>query len=154
MKKSELKQLIREVVEATTSKPDRYGRRPAIHNRPDISNLIKRINKKMYAINPNETGLRQKITLFIADELVNGGWKGEVGGVQEQMGDSSNNSDDPFYVEYVKDMPHEEPFMLGGEKFEYVQAKYPNGKIDLGIYAFAGDVVYGYNAFRKRYNIT
>lgn len=60
---------------------------------------------------------------------------------------------DPLYVEYVGQMTGEKPFMMGDKKFEYVWAKYPNGKKDIGVYAFAGDVVYSYNAFREMYNI-
>ena len=59
----------------------------------------------------------------------------------------------PLYVEYVSQMRDEEPFMMGGQKFEFVNAKYPNGKKDIGVYAFSGDVVYAYDAFRKMYNI-
>jgi hypothetical protein len=43
--------------------------------------------------------------------------------------------------------------MLGGTKYEYVNAKYPNGKIDIGVYSYAGDVVYSYDTFRKQHNI-
>ena len=59
----------------------------------------------------------------------------------------------PLYVEYVSEMRDEEPFMMGGQKFQFVNAKYPNGRKDIGVYAFAGDVVYAYDAFRKMYNI-
>ena len=72
-------------------------------------------------------------------------------GMEEGVGTEDPNN--PLYVEYVKDMPHEEPFMQGGQKFQFVQAKYPNGKLDIGVYAFSGDIVYGYEAFRKMYNI-
>lgn len=61
--------------------------------------------------------------------------------------------EDPLYVEYHSQRSGENPFMLHGKKFEYVNAKYPNGKIDIGVYAFAGDIVYSYNAFRQMYNI-
>ena len=67
------------------------------------------------------------------------------------------NVDDknPLYVEYEKDMTGEDPFVMqGGKKFQYVWAKYPNGKVDIGVYAFQGDVVYGYQAFRNMYNLT
>ena len=58
------------------------------------------------------------------------------------------------YAEYISQMRDEVPFMMGGKKFEYVWAKYPSGKEDIGVYAFSGDVVYGYQHFRKMYNIT
>ena len=61
--------------------------------------------------------------------------------------------EDPLYVEYISERPGEEPFELGGQKFQYVNAKYPNGKVDIGVYAFAGDIVYSYNAFRQMFNI-
>lgn len=65
-------------------------------------------------------------------------------------GDEQN----PLYVEYLKPMTNETPFMMGGEKFEYCWAKYPNGKVDIGVYAYRGDMCYGYNAFRERYNLS
>lgn len=58
-------------------------------------------------------------------------------------------SEDAYYVEYVSQRPNEVPFQLHGNKFEYVNGKYPDGKVDIAVYAFAGDVVYGYKAFRK-----
>ena len=60
---------------------------------------------------------------------------------------------DTVYVEYLSQMRDEEPFEMNGQKFEYVWAKYPNGKKDIGVYAFSGDVVYGYKHFRKMYNL-
>lgn len=65
----------------------------------------------------------------------------------------NTETDDPLYVEYVKELPGEEPFMLHGKKFQYVWAKYPGGKIDIGVYAYSGDMVYGYNVFRKMFNL-
>lgn len=65
----------------------------------------------------------------------------------------SDTQEDPLYVEYHSQRQGEEPFMMGGTKYEYVNAKYPNGKIDIGVYSFAGDVVYSYNSFRQRNNI-
>jgi len=61
--------------------------------------------------------------------------------------------EEPLYVEYVSERPGENPFMLHGKKFQYVNAKYPDGKIDVGVYAFAGDMVYAYNAFRTMMGI-
>lgn len=67
--------------------------------------------------------------------------------------EASAEDDDALYVEYLAQMPGEEPFMLNGQKFEYVWAKYPSGKKDIGVYAFAGDMTYGYNAFRQMHNL-
>ena len=61
--------------------------------------------------------------------------------------------DDPVYVEYHSKRQGEQPFMMGGTKWEYVNAKYPDGKIDVGVYSTAGDMTYSYNAFRKMHNI-
>ena len=66
---------------------------------------------------------------------------------------SGMQEEDPLYVEYHSQRQGEEPFMMGGTKYEYVNAKYPNGKIDIGVYSFAGDVVFSYESFRKRNNI-
>ncbi len=57
--------------------------------------------------------------------------------------------DEAYMVEYHSQIKNETPFVLGGSKYEYVNAKYPDGKIDIAVYAFAGDVVYGYKAFRN-----
>lgn len=65
----------------------------------------------------------------------------------------SEDPNDPLYVEYVSEMPGEEPFMMHGQKYQYVKAKYPNGKTDIGVYVFGQDMVYSYNAFRKMHNI-
>ena len=94
-----------------------------------------------------EAALRQAIET--AKEMVEE--EGGEGLMQEN--DEEEPSEDAFYVEYLKEMPGEKPFMLHGEKFQYVKAKYPDGKEDIGVYAFRGDLVYGYKAFRKRYNL-
>jgi len=57
---------------------------------------------------------------------------------------------DALYVQYDSERQGEEPFMMNGQKFQYVNAIYPSGKKDIGVYAFAGDMVYGYEAFRQR----
>jgi hypothetical protein len=59
----------------------------------------------------------------------------------------------PLYVEYYKDMSGEEPFELGGNKYQYVWAKYPTGKKDIGVYAFGQDLVYSYDTFRKMHRL-
>jgi len=76
--------------------------------------------------------------------------------VRKAMGMPSED-EDVDYVEYVSQRQGEEPFTLktgnGQEKFEYVNAKYPSGKVDIAVYAFRGDMVYGYNHFRKMFNL-
>ncbi len=78
----------------------------------------------------------------------------------QEAGLTSETAEDPKeaqYVEYVGQMPSEKPFMLrtpeGNAKFEYVKAKYPDGKVDIAVYAFRGDMVYGYSFFRKMMGI-
>lgn len=61
--------------------------------------------------------------------------------------------EDPLYVEYHSQRQGEVPFEMGGTKYEYVNAIYPDGKLDLGVYSYAGDVVYSYNSFRQRMGI-
>jgi hypothetical protein len=77
--------------------------------------------------------------------------------VRKAMGMPSED-EDVDYVEYVSQRQGEEPFTLktgnGQEKFEYVNGKYPSGKVDICVYAFRGDVCYGYNHFRKMFNLS
>jgi len=57
--------------------------------------------------------------------------------------------EDPLYVEYHSERQGEEPFMWQGQKWQYVNAKYPDGKIDVGVYAFGQDMVIAYNVFQR-----
>ena len=63
---------------------------------------------------------------------------------------------DELYVEYVKEMPSEQPFTMKFQgqpsKFEYCYGKYGD-KIDIAVYSYRGDVCYGYSAFRKMMGI-
>ena len=56
-------------------------------------------------------------------------------------------------VQYVSDRQGEEPFMMGDTKWQFVNAKYPDGKIDIGVYRFGHDLVYDYTRWREEYNI-
>lgn len=69
----------------------------------------------------------------------------------KEVGEEDPN--DPLYVEYVGPMKGEEPFMMNGQKFEYCWGKYPNGKTDVAVYAYSGDMCYGYKAFKRMHNI-
>jgi hypothetical protein len=71
---------------------------------------------------------------------------------------AENTGEDPkdaYYVEYVGERVGEEPFTLGNSerKFQYVNGKYPDGTIDIAVYSFAGDLCYGYKAFRSMMGI-
>jgi hypothetical protein len=59
----------------------------------------------------------------------------------------------PLYVKYLSLMSGEEPFMMQGTKYEYVWAEYPGGIKDIGVYSYAGDLVYSYDSFRKMMNL-
>lgn len=56
-------------------------------------------------------------------------------------------------VEYVSDREGENPFELQGVKWQFVNAKYPNGKVDIGVYRFGHDVVYDYSRWREEMGI-
>lgn len=114
-----------------------------------------------YKMNNNDvTGLMTKEKDFIsqrhrekgdpnavADEL----WHKHSGGLNEQKPLNELSLHDA--VEYVSDRQGEDPFMLGGIKWQFVNAKYPDGKIDIGVYRFGHDVVYDYAAWRESMNI-
>jgi hypothetical protein len=70
--------------------------------------------------------------------------------LSEVMVDDQNS---PLYVEYHSERAGEPTFLLGGKKYQYVNAKYPNGKLDIGVYSHSEDLVYAYDAFRKMNNI-
>ncbi len=54
-------------------------------------------------------------------------------------------------VKYVSDRSGEPVFELHGERFQFVNAKYPSGKIDIGVYRFSDDMVYDLNYWREKF---
>lgn len=68
------------------------------------------------------------------------------------MGDKLTETEDteetPMIVQFVSEIKGENPFQIGDIKWQYVKAKYPNGKIDIGVYRFGHDLVYGYKWFK------
>lgn len=56
-------------------------------------------------------------------------------------------------VQYVSDRQGEEPFMMGDTKWQFVNARYPDGKTDIGVYRFGHDLVYDYTRWQEEYNI-
>jgi hypothetical protein len=56
-------------------------------------------------------------------------------------------------VEYLSDRQDEKPFMMGDTKWQFVNARYPDGKIDIGVYKFGDDLVYDYSRWMEEYNI-
>jgi hypothetical protein len=81
------------------------------------------------------------------------GYIGLVYDTEYQLAENASIENEPMYVEYIKDMKDEVPFEKDGKKYQFVWAKYPDGKKDIGVYSFSEDLVYGYNTFRKMHNI-
>lgn len=50
-------------------------------------------------------------------------------------------------VQYDSDRNGEKPFLFNGSKWQYVNAIYPNGKKDIGVYRYGHDIVYDYSWF-------
>lgn len=63
-----------------------------------------------------------------------------------QLGEGIRNN---LYVQYHSDRRDEDPFMLNGEKWQFVNAIYPDGKKDIGVYRYSEDLVYSYEWFRR-----
>lgn len=66
------------------------------------------------------------------------------------------NDEDPLdaiYVEYMRPMQDEEPFMMGDSKYQFVRARYPDGRMDIAVYSQRGDVTYGYRHWRQMMGI-
>lgn len=92
--------------------------------------------------------IRECITELL-DENMTQYKSGPVGGPPT----SNLDKDEPHYVEYYKAMNGEEPFMMNGNKYEYCWAKYPNGKVDIAVYAYGQDLVISYKVFRHQHNL-
>jgi hypothetical protein len=54
-------------------------------------------------------------------------------------------------VKYVSDRSGEPVFELHGERFQFVNAQYPSGKTDVGVYRFSDDMVYDLNYWREKF---
>ena len=52
-------------------------------------------------------------------------------------------------VQYDSERSGEVPFDINGQKWQYVNAIYPDGKKDIGVYRFGHDLVYSYDWFKK-----
>ena len=142
MKKSELKALINEVVKEVS---DDWLTNDQDPNNPETTDQQYKDTAAHNKYN-SEMSRRRKENPPSNDEI-----DAEMGLAETSVGAEDPNN--PLYVEFVADMRDEEPFMMGGQKFQFVTAKYPNGKKDIGVYAFSGDIVYGYQAFRQMHNL-
>ena len=145
MNKSELKNLINEAISEamTESAPPKFPRALEKKLLSQYKDNPAKAYATMWTIHNKKNEGDQRISeMWMAYEE-----KGKKEGLSESP------QEDLLYVEYVSEMRDEEPFMMGNQKFQFVNAKYPDGKTDIGVYAFSGDVVYAYDAFRKMYNI-
>lgn len=57
------------------------------------------------------------------------------------------------FVEFIRTRAGEEPFFLHGQKFQFVTARNSRGDLDIGVYAFAGDVTFNYSFWRESHNL-
>jgi hypothetical protein len=104
----------------------------------ELNNLVKAANLDDYTYN--------EILNTITSQKASSSVKETEMPIKEELASSDKNE---MYVEYLKDMQGEEPFMNGDKKYQYVWAKYPDGKKDVGVYAYQGDVTYSNDYFRK-----
>lgn len=56
-------------------------------------------------------------------------------------------------VEFIRLRSFEEPFILAGQKFQFVTVRNADGREDIGVYAFASDLCFDYGDFREAYNL-
>jgi hypothetical protein len=56
-------------------------------------------------------------------------------------------------VEFLRMRAFEDPFMLSGERWQYVTVRRPDGQEDIGVYRFATDLCYDYADFRAAFNL-
>ena len=112
--------------------------------------------------NPNKTSIRNPMKPLIMNPK-RGSYAGGTGFWRKSMGmdeqkpaqprQQAEDARDSMYVEYLHPLPGENRFTMGGTDFVYVWAQYPDGRRDIGVYAFSGDVTYGYRWFRTYYNL-
>lgn len=62
-------------------------------------------------------------------------------------------SERPLYAEYLRELPGEEPFILGGRKWTFVKVRNADGREDIGVYSHDEDLAYDYGAWREMHNI-
>ena len=74
----------------------------------------------------------------------------EIGKVARAVSDELNENLQ-YTVEYDSDRSGENPFDLKGVKWQFVNAIYPDGKKDIGVYRFDHDLVYDYEWWRENF---
>lgn len=75
----------------------------------------------------------------------------EVKGIAARLATESSGKETPFnpVVQYHSDRNGENPFNIHDIKWQYVNATYPDGKVDIGVYRYGHDMVYDYEWFMK-----
>ena len=56
-------------------------------------------------------------------------------------------------LEYLRPRSFEDPFVVDGEKWQFVTVKRDDGAEDIGVYRFATDLCHDYADFRKLFNL-
>ncbi len=55
--------------------------------------------------------------------------------------------------EIIRLRAFEEPFVLSGEKWQFVTVKRDDNTEDIGVYRFSTDLAYNYSDFRNLFNL-
>jgi hypothetical protein len=56
-------------------------------------------------------------------------------------------------LEFIRLRSFEDPFVMDGEKWQFVTVKREDGAEDIGVYRFATDLCHEYADFRKLFNL-
>lgn len=56
-------------------------------------------------------------------------------------------------VEFLRARAFEDPFLMHGEKWQFVTVRRADGAEDIGVYRFATDLCYDYSDFRALFNL-
>jgi len=56
-------------------------------------------------------------------------------------------------VEFLRARAFEDPFILAGERWQFVTVRRADGQEDIGVYRFATDLCYDYGDFRALFNL-
>ena len=64
-----------------------------------------------------------------------------------------NQSNRLRLVEFLRARAFEDPFIIHGEKWQFVTVLRADGAEDIGVYRFAPDLCYDYSDFRALFNL-
>ena len=56
-------------------------------------------------------------------------------------------------VEYIHPREGEEPFVMHGNRYQFVTVRRSDGCLDIGVYHFETDLCYDYLAWREAHNL-